>query len=102
MQPEQNAIPVSSKANDPIIGPLIPKYLADLGAKASALRDALNAEDWDELYELAHAIKGNAGMYGFNELSQAAKAYGDSYHIDAPDCAARAIEFTDMCERHAA
>jgi len=47
-------------------------FIASLPAQAERIKTCLEGEKWVELVELAHAITGAAGTFGFEALSQAA------------------------------
>lgn len=48
---------------------LVDLYLAEMPARAEALRLALTGGDRAQLQRLAHRLKGSAGQYGFPALS---------------------------------
>src|SRR5439155_22160368 len=50
---------------------LVERFLAGLGQRVAAIRDALSASEMNQLKVLAHQLKGAAGGYGFAAISQA-------------------------------
>jgi HPt (histidine-containing phosphotransfer) domain-containing protein len=64
----------STLANHPDVGPLLPAFVGRLPAQVRALRDALARDDPGALRQLAHQLKGNGKTYGFDDISDRARA----------------------------
>src|ERR1700748_3373242 len=58
---------------------LRPKYLARLSERAELLKAFLGkgtstTQDWSEMHRLAHSMASSAAIYGYGDLSAAARA----------------------------
>jgi CheY-like chemotaxis protein/nitrogen-specific signal transduction histidine kinase/HPt (histidine-containing phosphotransfer) domain-containing protein len=51
---------------------LIQNYRLSFKDKLADIRDVIEQEDWNQLKSLMHKLKGSAGSYGFQELSELA------------------------------
>jgi HPt (histidine-containing phosphotransfer) domain-containing protein len=49
---------------------LIPQYLANRRLELTALEGALANQDFETIQSTGHKLKGNAGSYGFYELTE--------------------------------
>jgi len=58
--------------DDATVDQLVEEYAETLLAKAETIEKALGTHDLDVIAELAHELKGVAGMYGFERVSDAA------------------------------
>ena len=92
----------STKANDPVIGPLVDAYRADLVEMERGLRASIGRCDWQAVYEIAHAIKGNASMYGFEPLSEIASVLCGACASKSIESERLAQELASLCARAAA
>jgi HPt (histidine-containing phosphotransfer) domain-containing protein len=96
---------VSDFAADPVVGPLVPPFLAELRDKVDGILAALDGRDLAEVSRLAHQIKGAAGAYGFPAITQAAaatEAAARGAATSAPaagDVRAPAQRLADLCDR---
>jgi CheY-like chemotaxis protein/HPt (histidine-containing phosphotransfer) domain-containing protein len=63
---------VSEWANDPDMAELVHDYVMNLPTRVAAISAALSSEQMDELRTLVHQVKGSAGGYGFNPISEQA------------------------------
>lgn len=62
----------STLGGDPDLGGLVAEFVAGLTNRQAALCRCRVAEDWSELQRIAHQLKGAAGSYGFDELTESA------------------------------
>ncbi len=53
---------------------LIPQYLTNRRKEIDVLRTAIASEDFKQIRSIGHKLKGNAGSYGFYQLSQIGEA----------------------------
>ena len=63
---------ISDFADDPDMAELVDEYVANMPKRVNAIRDALAQGEMDQLNTLAHQVKGSAGGYGFDPISQQA------------------------------
>jgi len=49
---------------------LVEQYRKSFGQKSGDIQQAMEQQDWSELKHLMHKIKGSAGSYGFDSISQ--------------------------------
>ncbi len=52
-----------------ILMDLIPQYLANRKLEVAALESAVTGEDFLSIQSIGHKLKGNAGSYGFYDLT---------------------------------
>ncbi|MCF2947639.1 ATP-binding protein [Paraglaciecola aquimarina] len=69
---EQGAVTNSSEFDQ-----LIENYRNSFADKLSLIQQALQQEDWSEISRMMHNLKGSAGSYGFQVLSNLAKRVED-------------------------
>lgn len=50
--------------------PLIPKFMANRKKETVAMRQALDALDFETIRTIAHGIKGAGGSYGFDRVTE--------------------------------
>ena len=63
---------LSSFQDDPAMKELINGFVAGLPEKLHAIKEAASGEHFEELQRLARALKGSAGGYGFEPITEAA------------------------------
>src|SRR5262249_18054649 len=63
---------VSTLLHDPRVAKVLPGFLERLDGRLAAMRAAACGSELDELAQIAHALRGTAGNYGFPELSRQA------------------------------
>lgn len=80
----------STFASDPDLGDLVEMYVDEMPDRIAAIRERLEADDWEGLRTLVHQMKGAAGSYGFGSLSQA--AMGVEYAISSKDAEDRILQ----------
>ena len=64
---------------DEEIKEIIPNFLEGREKDINLFKVAIEAEDFDQLESIGHKLKGNAGSYGFHEMSE----YGAGIEIAA-------------------
>lgn len=74
MNLELNQAPIegrvlSSLADDPDLRELVEMYVTEMPQRIQGLVDAVQCKDWERLGSLAHQIKGSAGSYGFQQIT---------------------------------
>ena len=52
---------------------LIPGFMENRKKNIATINEAIIGNDWETVYQVAHKIKGSAGLYGLTELSSLAK-----------------------------
>lgn len=57
---------------------LIEDYKASFGTKISDIQSAVEQQNWNEVQQLMHKLKGSAGSYGFDRISELAKQVEDN------------------------
>ncbi len=62
----------SSFGDDLELSELVELYVGEMPDRIAALEQALAAGDWEALRRNVHQMKGAAGSYGFDSLTQAA------------------------------
>ena len=55
--------------NDPVIAPIIRKFINELPLTMDAIYISLNEKNWPELLRVTHQLKGAGGSFGYPELS---------------------------------
>jgi CheY-like chemotaxis protein len=103
--PTSKAPPLSSTlAADPDMGALVQDYATKLPGRAEELLGALRSHDVDAVARLAHQLKGSAGGYGFDPITQIA---AQLEQLAAQQSPANELQRTldalvDLCHRAAA
>lgn len=64
---------VSELDGDPDLIELVETFVGELPDRVTAIRQALEHQDFETLQRLAHQLKGAAGGYGFPTITDAAK-----------------------------
>ncbi len=71
--PKPQTPPVySDLSSDPDMADLVEMFVDHLGQRVEALREAVELADNDALEELAYQLKGSAGGYGFEPITELA------------------------------
>lgn len=63
----------STYADDPDMAELIEMFVAELPERVGALKNAIANQDVDTLRRLSHQLKGAAGGYGFDAITDIAR-----------------------------
>jgi CheY-like chemotaxis protein/HPt (histidine-containing phosphotransfer) domain-containing protein len=92
---------VSTLAADDDLEDLVRQYVRDLPDRSSAILRAVQASDVETLKVLAHQLKGSAGAYGFQVITDAAAAVEAAVisGLDRASIEARAEELATLCRR---
>ena len=62
----------SAYGSDPVLGEMVELYVAEMPDRIAALERAFSDGDCESLRRTAHQMKGAAGSYGFDLLTEAA------------------------------
>ena len=62
----------SALSSDPMLADLVAEFAASMPVRVARLRRLLADQDWASLRRTAHQLKGAAGSYGFEPISQVA------------------------------
>lgn len=78
---------VSTLSNDPDMRELIEMFVHDLPSRINAIAASAQADDLNRLRTYAHQLKGSAGGYGYEPISDAAARLEQAIKAqdDAPD-----------------
>lgn len=103
---DQTLTPLHSiYANDPRVGPVIKGFVKRLPLRVQALSEALSRNDWKELANLAHQLKGAAGGYGYPDLTNLAREIEKRAVSPSPsdkeEVSSLVDEFQLLCDRAA-
>jgi histidine phosphotransfer protein HptB len=71
-------------ASDPVLSELVEMYVAEMPDRIAALEQAFAAGDREIMRRAAHQMKGAAGSYGFDCLTQSAAALESAVRGDLP------------------
>jgi CheY-like chemotaxis protein/HPt (histidine-containing phosphotransfer) domain-containing protein len=77
---------------------LLAAFLGDLSNQITGIEEALRAGDLETLVELAHKLRGSAGMYGFPEIAEAARVV-EKQGAEPTEPTAAVKELVDLCRR---
>ncbi|HET6428877.1 MAG TPA: ATP-binding protein [Phycisphaerae bacterium] len=87
---------LSEFVDDPLIGPILDRFVGGLLERTAHMTDALDHGDFEELERLAHQLKGAGGGYGYPKLTDLAR---DLEHAaDAADREAAAMALAALGE----
>lgn len=89
----------SSMAGDPEMNELINDFVTELAKKCRAIEECIVAERIADLERLSRALKGEAGGYGFEPITDAAAAIEDAVRAkaDAARLKAAVAELSNLC-----
>lgn len=77
---------------DPIVGELLPDYLAECRAELPRLAAALAAADFETLWKVGHGLKGSGAGYGLPPVSDHGAALEAAAKARNTTAAAAALE----------
>ncbi|GMU22621.1 MAG: hypothetical protein AMXMBFR13_27060 [Phycisphaerae bacterium] len=80
---------VSTLASDPVLGELIPAFVAGLPTISRTLEQAFLKEDRDAMLDLCKTLRGESGSFGFEIISEAAAIVEESLQNSAAFSEAR-------------
>jgi len=75
---------ISTFGTDPVLSELVGMYVAEMPDRIAVLEKAFAGGDRERLRTCAHQIKGAAGSYGFDCLTQSAAALESVVRADRP------------------
>jgi len=91
----------SSLATDPDLGELVEMFVSELPARIQTLTEQDEAGDLEGLRRTAHQLRGSAGSYGFDEITQVAGLL--EHHLvqgsDSQEIAASLEALVSLCRR---
>lgn len=73
-RPESPGLFASGPLDAAEVTELVEAFAGELPERARLIEDALRSRDCGLLAELAHQLKGTAGLYGFAQIADAARA----------------------------
>jgi PAS domain S-box-containing protein len=101
LTPEAEWSPIHSRfADHPRLSPIVGKFAARLRERLDQARQALGAEDFDEMGQFGHWLAGSAGMMGYDDLTDPARELeGLAKAGDSTGLHAALSRLDGMCER---
>ncbi len=83
------------------VGELLEAFSGDLSERAEKIESALQVRDFPSLVELAHQLKGTAGIYGFPQISHTAAVVNSqaTKPDDLQQLQAVVSELVDLCRQ---
>jgi HPt (histidine-containing phosphotransfer) domain-containing protein len=92
---------LSTLAGDPDMAELVTMFVSEMPERIAALQDAIGHSDLETLRKLAHQLKGSAGGYGFQPITESAAVVERSAKAPEPLEMIRksADELIDLCRR---
>ena len=89
---DNDVVLYSVHREDPVIALILTEFTAGLPSRVSKLLAAGQRQDWSEVRDICHHIKGSAGSYGFPNVSEAAaQLEGDLSNDTAAEPALQAL-----------
>ena len=91
----------STLGGDPDLRDIVEMFVDEMPERTSALVERLDSGDREGLRRLAHQLKGAAGSYGFEPITQVAARLEQAIRDSQPEPEIRRLvgELTDMCAR---
>jgi HPt (histidine-containing phosphotransfer) domain-containing protein len=91
----------SSLSNDPDLKEIVAMFVKEMPDRTAVLLGELNAGDWEGMQRTIHQLKGAAGSYGFDSISQNAAKLESVLRNQDPEEKVRAAvtELVDLCNR---
>jgi HPt (histidine-containing phosphotransfer) domain-containing protein len=96
----------SQLSNDPDMRELVEMFVDEMPARAAKLREVLTSQQWKELANEAHKLRGSAGGHGFTSIGNVAAGVEDLVRSSTgkeeamlAQIKARVDELVSMCER---
>ncbi len=92
---------VSSQVDHPVLAGLIDEFLEEMPQRAEKIENALRSGDFRGLAQLAHQLKGAAGIYGFAPIADTARQVNSQAtdRADLDRLEATVGELVDLCHR---
>jgi HPt (histidine-containing phosphotransfer) domain-containing protein len=91
----------SRLASDPTFQEIVAMFVDEMPGRTAILLGKLAARDWDGMRQTAHQLKGAAGSYGFDLITQGAAKVESALRNHEPEEQVRAAvdELVDLCNR---
>lgn len=86
---------------DPLLRPLLPKYLAARDRENASLRQALNRQDFPQIADVGHRLAGSGTSYGFPQISILGRRLEAAGNARDPKAAGEAIDEVEALVRAA-
>ncbi|MBI3203533.1 MAG: response regulator [Myxococcales bacterium] len=90
---------VSEFGDDPEMKPLVEQFVVHLPARLEELGAASRSGDREAIARIAHQLKGAAGGYGFQIVTESAARLEAAARADVPEIAAPLEELVSLCQR---
>ena len=75
----------SSLGGDLDLGDLVTLFVEEMPERVTNISDMMHRHNWEGLHRIAHQIKGAAGSYGFNPITQVAGKLEAALHNKEPE-----------------
>ena len=91
----------SEFGGDPDMADLVELYVDEMPEKVTTIQELAAAKDWDSIRRIAHQLKGSAGGYGFQPITEGAFRVEHAVKEDGSeeDILEALDELLDMCNR---
>jgi HPt (histidine-containing phosphotransfer) domain-containing protein len=96
----------SQLSNDPDMRELVEMFVDEMPSRAAKLREVLTSQQWKELANEAHKLRGSAGGHGFMTIGNVAAGLEDLVRSSTgkeeavlAQIRSRVDELVSMCER---
>lgn len=103
MEPKENAddMLISALSDEPGTRDLVEMFVSELPTRVKALHEALQASDFTTFARLSHQLKGAAGGYGFQPITDAARELEATAKTqqDLESLTIQLSELADLCGR---
>jgi len=76
---------ISEYAGDPIISSLIPRFMAEIPDRLTAITASCHNQAWSSMAKGLHQLRGAAGVYGFTYMAETAAILEESLLTASPD-----------------
>jgi len=91
----------STLGSDPDLGEIVEIFVDEMADRIATLSRQFDASDWEALQRTAHQLKGAAGSYGFDAISQPAARLECALRNSEPEekLSQATAELIDFCRR---
>jgi two-component system sensor histidine kinase/response regulator len=92
--------PTAALAEPSVDDELMAVFASSMRGRTTELAAALDAQQWQQLHEIIHSIKGSAASFGYLQLGKLAAAASEAYHREEMEqfSAAAALLLEEMVE----
>lgn len=86
---------------DPDLREIVEMFVEEMPDRIAGLLDRTNAADWEGVRRVAHQLKGAAGSYGFEPITQLAAGVEDAVRESRPEDEIRRLvqDLVGLCDR---